>query len=134
MNRTQVWSTAVLCTLLSTGLATVYVAWQHGFGSGDLTAMLVWSIPLGVLTARLFAAVLGRLKGMTLIRRAILLALAGVVTAVGWTIGLAVLLGGWLRAFSFPVGPIWVVSCALSGVFAASVPAGTSDNENSGPS
>ncbi len=134
MNGRQRWATAALCALLSLGLAMTYVAWQEGFGAGDLTAMLIWSVPLGVLLSRLFAVVRRWLPGRTLTRRALILALTGVVAALGWTMGLAMLLGGWLLAFSFPVGPIWIIASAVSGVFAASVSAGTAENGHSRPS
>ncbi len=121
VNGRQVWTTAALCVLLSVGLASLYVASNDGFGSGDLSAMAIWSIPLAIVCARILPMVHRRLWSRALVIRAILLLLTGAVVGLTWTVIVSMLLGGWIFAFSFPVGLIWLIAGGLSGLFIAAV-------------
>lgn len=119
MNSRQTWLIAAVCASLSLATTTLYLALQSWFGVSDLSSMVFWSLPFAILVSRTLAIAAGRLHGKRPVVRAMLLALVGSVAGIGWFFVAASLLGGWIMAFSFPVGFIWLVSAAVSGLFAA---------------
>ncbi|HEX6965341.1 MAG TPA: hypothetical protein VF166_06050 [Gemmatimonadaceae bacterium] len=103
----------------ATGAAALYLADNAWFGAGDLWAMLFWSVPFGVLLAIVIGPLSRRLAAAaTLWRYGALVPLAGVLGYL-WTVIVALVLGGWIGAFSFPVLFCWVAGGLLGGVVAA---------------
>src|SRR5437870_2553489 len=87
---------AVIC-------AALYLSLNDWFGAGDLPAMLVWSLPLGALVAFSVGRAFARVSGRSQRVRMTALATTGALTGVLWTFAAALILGGWIGAFSFPV-------------------------------
>jgi hypothetical protein len=101
--------------------ATMYVAAHSGFGRGDLPAFGLWPVVLILpLLAVLRASdpfVLHRPRAARVIVALALGALSGVL----FTIALAVGMGGWIGAFSFPVPYIWSGGAAMASAIGALV-------------
>ena len=98
--------------LASSVVAAAIVVTAGGFGADDLAAFLVWTLPFSVVVGVTTAALAPRLSRA---RPAVALALAGLVavaSAVLWTIAVALVLGPFVLAFSFPVFPCWVAGAA----------------------
>src|SRR3954471_4643396 len=113
------WLVGIATLLTSIAVAVAYLAKNRWFGIGDLSAMVVWSVPLAILVAVLT----GRLGRSRLISGALLrylvLVLLGAVAGYLWTLFAAILLGGWIGAFSFPVLFCWVGAGVAGGITAA---------------
>jgi len=111
---------AGLAAVAGSVLAAVgYLATNRWFGAGDLSCMILWSLPLGVLV---FGAVLILRPRLTRLGYAwhysILLPL-GAALGIAWGVAAALILGGWIFAFSFPVFICWLVGGLSGGVAAA---------------
>ena len=117
---------AVIC-------AVVYLSLNDWFGAGDLPAMLVWSLPLGALVAFTVGRALPRVSGRSQRARIIALAAIGVLTGVIWTFAAALILGGWIGAFSFPVLYCWAIGGLLGGLVAARINSQERTSESSPP-
>jgi len=103
--------------LTASGLARFWVWSAAGYGRGDLRAFDRWtglSVPIFVLVALFFTLSVERspLKTVTAA------AGWGVCFVVGETMALALLLGPWVGAFSFPVVPCWGVAAILALILA----------------
>jgi hypothetical protein len=123
-NGTRVKDRIPLIAAISAELFAIATAWffvtgNNGFGSGDLPAMSIWSVPLALLVYLAFKGILRRFSRLSPLALYIILIIGG--GALGFvTTALAVsLLGGAFFAFSFPVFVCWVLSGALAGLVAA---------------
>lgn len=103
--------------------AVGYLATNQWFGAGDLSGLTIWSLPLGALTFVSFRPVVARLRGARTSWRYVALVTLGSVLGIGWTVASALLLGGWLMAFSFPAPFYWPAAGLLAGIAAAWLPA-----------
>ncbi|MEP6620910.1 MAG: hypothetical protein ABJE47_16415 [bacterium] len=101
------------------GVALAYVASNDWFGSGDLRAMVFWSLPPAVLVAALAAPVARRLNRSGAFLHYLVLVPLGAAVGFLWTVCAAMLLGGWIATFSFPVLFCWVGGGVLGGIAAA---------------
>jgi hypothetical protein len=117
---------AVIC-------AAVYLSLNDWFGAGDLPAMLVWSLPLGALVAITVGRALPRVSGRSQRARIIVLAAIGVLTGVLWTFAAALILGGWIGSFSFPVLYCWAIGGLLGGLVATRIDSQERTLESSPP-
>jgi hypothetical protein len=108
-------------TLGAVGAAVCYLAANSWFGSGDLPAMVFWSAPLGGLVAmavRMLSPLLDRARRAW---RFAAFAILGGILGYLWTVAVALILGGWIAAFSFPVLFCWMAGGILGGTAAALV-------------
>lgn len=116
----QDWLLGPLVCLAVSGLFAVgYVLAQGGFGAGDLTAVLVWTVPLALLLgllARLSRPLWARFHPLL---AWLLAAFLGLGAGLIWTLGAAMLIGPWFGAFSVPVLFCWAGG-GLSGLVAGS--------------
>ena len=89
----------------------IYVASRHGFGAGDVWAFLLWLMPLSVITGGVAVA----LGGSTLrpVLRHTLSVIFSLVGGFLFTWGVAMFLGPWFQAFSFPVLYFWMLGPLL---------------------
>ena len=99
--------------------AALYLSLNDWFGSGDLPAMFVWSLPLGAMVAFSLGRALPRFAAWRPRSRTAALAAIGAFIGALWTFAAALLLGGWIGAFSFPVLYCWVAGGLLGGLAAA---------------
>lgn len=119
VSRRPSWLAGLITVLGALGAAVLYLAGNAWFGAGDLWAMLFWSVLLGALLAIVVGPLSRRLAAApTLWRYAALVPLGGLLGYL-WTWVVALLLGGWIGAFSFPVLFCWVAGGLLGGVAAA---------------
>ncbi len=122
MKRSPTWLAGVISVLGAFSAAVLYLAANAWFGAGDLFAMFLWSLPLGLIVAVTAGFLVPRLSlGHAVTRYALLLPLGGLLGFL-WTAVAAVLLGGWIGAFSFPVLFCWVAGGLLGGIAAAWLP------------
>jgi hypothetical protein len=122
VRRRPIWLAGVISALGALSAAALYLAANAWFGAGDLFAMFLWSIPLGLIVAVTTGFVSPRLSGVSAFTRyALLLPLGGLLGFL-WTALAALLLGGWIGAFSFPVFFCWVAGGLLGGIAAAWLP------------
>ena len=88
------------------------LARQQGFGSGDIGSFFFWTLPLALLVAVLGLAGLRPLRRVPGgVRWVLVVGAAGLVT-VGWLYGVALVLGPWMGAFSFPIVYPWLLGVA----------------------
>ena len=109
----------VTTVIAAVGYATTYVALHDWFGRGDLIAMMTWSLPLAFGVAVLMTALSARIARTSAALTFVLFAASGAILGVLWTVLVALVLGGWIAAFSFPVLWCWVAGGFLGGIAAA---------------
>lgn len=107
---------AIVCLVTSLLSAAAFVAANNWIGVGDLSAMIAWSLPLAGLIYVAFSQLVVRLSRMHTAWLYVTLTLVGAAAGIVWTIVAALLLGGWIAAFSFPVLFCWVSSGLASGI------------------
>lgn len=114
------WLLAPLVCLAASGLlAVAYVVSQGGFGAGDLTPALIWTVPLALMLAALARALRPLWRRLHPLLSWLLSSMLGLVLGFAWTLAVALLLGPWFGAFSIPVLFCWTGG-GLSGLVAAS--------------
>jgi len=113
------WLVGGVTLSAAVGIALAYLAANHWFGSGDLTAMVAWSVPLAMAVAVLTARLTRSLGAAGTLRYYIVLVPVGALSGWLWALCAAVILGGWIGAFSFPVLFCWVGAGVMGGVTAA---------------
>ena len=119
MNRSHALIAGVTATLGAILAAILYLAANRWFGAGDLSSMVIWSLPLGVLVGLAVRLVAARFtRAGRLWRFAALVAIGGGIGLV-WTIAAGLILGAWIGAFSFPVLFCWFAGGLLGGVVGA---------------
>lgn len=110
------WIARVAPLLFSVALTVIYLAFNQWFGAGDLSAMIIWSIPftllVGAVVNRSTARATRRSRGWQLM----LLGLGPALLGVGWVLVAALVLGPWIGAFSFPIAIIWMLAGVLTGM------------------
>lgn len=119
VRRTSAWLAGLVALVGSIGSALAFLASNEWFGAGDLSAMVVWSLPLGtliVVTARVLSS---RLAAARTIWQYFTLVPVCALVGVIWAIIVALLLGGYVGAFSFPVLFCWIAGATLGGITAA---------------
>lgn len=98
--------------------AASYVAVHQWFGRGDLAAMATWSSPLALGVAVVIPVVARRVSRLGIAPALLTLLGAGVMLGVLWTGAVAMILGGWIATFSFPVLVCWTAGGFFGGVTA----------------
>lgn len=90
---------------------------QQGFGKGDTSAFLCWTIPLALAIAagrRTWAALFGTSRPAV---RVLTLLVVAAALAYGWLWLVHLVLGPLLYAFSFPVFYVWLAGSSAQLVF-----------------
>jgi hypothetical protein len=120
VNRWHALGPALLLAVVSWTVALAHVARNYWFDAGDLRPFAFWCVVAGVLAY----PALRTLKRRTARAGSLLLlciaSLAGLVFAVAWTFLVALVLGGWMGAFGFPVLLCWIVG-SVFGFLASAV-------------
>ena len=93
--------------------AASYIAAHQWFGRNDLPAMATWSLPLALATSWLLAALAPRLSRGGTAMAFITCVAVGAIAGVIWSVVVAVILGPWIAAFSFPVLMSWTAGGLL---------------------
>lgn len=119
MNRSSAWLAGIIAVLGAVGAALAYLASNAWFGAGDLSAMVIWSLPLGALLAVTAGVLSRRLIAVRALWHYVALVPTGAVVGYLWTLVAAVVMGPWIGAFSFPVLFCWVAGGMLGGIAAA---------------
>jgi hypothetical protein len=94
---------------------------NDGFGVGDIWSFLFWSMPFAAgvaVLARLLRRLCCRLSPLVTY---LVAALSGALSGVVWTFVVALFLGSWFGAFSFPVFSCWMAGGASGMVSASTV-------------
>lgn len=105
-------TSALVNIFVSLVVAVGLLARQQGFGSGDLGSFFFWTLPLALLVAALGPAGLRPLRRVPGGVRWVLLGLLAGLVTVGWLYGVALVLGPWMGAFSFPIVYPWLLGVA----------------------
>jgi hypothetical protein len=113
------WPVGLVTLASALGIAIAYLTANHWFGSGDLTAMLLWSLPLAAAVAALTGRLTRSLTTTGALGHYVVLVPLGTLSGGLWTVCAAILLGGWIGAFSFPVLFCWVGAGVMGGITAA---------------
>jgi len=87
--------------------------------SGDIPAMVFWSLPLSLLVYFTFRGLLRRIVFASAPISYLVLTLTGAVLGIASTAIALLFLGGWIFAFGFPVLYCWVIGGALAGITAS---------------
>lgn len=119
MTHRQTLLIAALALLLSVGMAGGSVIYRDGFGAGDLPGMAVLSALFASYLAWLLAVLRARLLARPAVYTLFLLPIAGAAGSAAWFVLIALVMRGWMLAFSFPVGLIWTVAGLTCGVVVA---------------
>lgn len=98
---------AFVAYVTASGSAVAYLATNEWFGAGDLAAMAVYTAPLAALIF-LFVRASWFQDRLTTVARYVVAVAAGLLLGMAWTVIVAILLGGWILAFSFPVAVCWL--------------------------
>ena len=109
---------AFIAVLVAFVVAFLLLAFNHWFGVEDLTAFGGWSLPFAFLVAVLSLAFARISKRRSRKFRYVVGALVGLVAGFGYTYGVALMLGPWFAAFSFPVLYCWMAG-AVAGIWSA---------------
>jgi hypothetical protein len=86
--------------------AGAWVVSHDGFGAGDIAALLLWSLPLGVGVALASLAIRKTWQPSSSLLRVVVAAALGALLGSVWTLAIAWMMGPWFGTFSFPVLPI----------------------------
>ena len=121
MRTRERWILRVAPLLFAVGLALVYLALNDWFGAGDLSALVVWSIPFTLLMGSTVRRLSVRSAGWSRGRQLLLLGSAPAILGFAYVFVVALVLGPWIGAFSFPVAHIWMLAGALTGLLAAAL-------------
>lgn len=78
------------------------------FFGGDLWALSLYSIPLATLLLVVGLSLNRLTRRWSSLARVVLVSLSGASIGFGWTLVVAMLLGPWFGAFSFPVVYCWI--------------------------
>jgi hypothetical protein len=92
----------------SLGAFSILVALRRpAWASHEHLALLVWSVPLGLLVLLLSLAVRRRVMNASVLARIAVALVAGVLSGVAWSYASYYLSGGWVMAFDAPVLFCW---------------------------
>jgi hypothetical protein len=94
--------------------AGLYVAFNHDFGSGDLSSFALWCAIYGIGVAVVASLTAHWIPSRPRIVRAIAGFAIGLLFGVSFTYALALGMGPWIMAFSFPILWLWAVSGGIT--------------------
>jgi peptidoglycan/LPS O-acetylase OafA/YrhL len=112
---------AIISIISAVAAAALYLSFNDWFGSGDLVAMFFWSLPLGALVWFAMRRAGPRFANRRPRAQSAALGAIGALTGFLWTFLAALILGGWIGAFIFPVLYCWTLGGLLGGLAAARV-------------
>ena len=104
--------TGAVCLIASVLVAVLMVALQGGFGAGDMWSFLFWTLPFAVGMAVVGSLSMKLFCRLSFFIRYSVAALSGGLLGFIWTFIVALVLGPWFGAFSFPVLLIWAAGGA----------------------
>ncbi|MEM8584102.1 MAG: hypothetical protein AAGF87_07535 [Bacteroidota bacterium] len=90
--------------------AIIVLYLQDWFGSGDIYALLFWTVPLAVGLAASGQTVLTLFRTKNRLLRLLLMVLTSGLIAFGFVYLVYMLVGPWINAFSMPVFYLWMAS------------------------
>lgn len=106
------------CLIASAVVVTIEIILNGGFGIRDLIPFtfltLLFTIGIGVVSLALIIPYAFIPRWLTYLLAVIL----GIMCSFVWTMTVSILLGPWVRAFSFPILPPWLAG-GISGLFAS---------------
>lgn len=96
---------------LITGLisALVVLVFQDWFGSNDIFPFLLWTVPLAIAFSVSGESILGQIKTKRFFHRSLFIFTIAVFVSIGWVLGVYLILGSWIYAFSIPVFYLWII-------------------------
>lgn len=104
---------AAVSVVASLAAAVAAVVLAGGFGEDDLGSFLFWTLPFAALVGAAAVALTRLVAGRSVAVFLLVAVPVAVVAAALWTIAVAVLLGPFFFAFSFPVLPCWAAGGAV---------------------
>jgi hypothetical protein len=105
---------AVAFAVVSWSLAAAYVAAHRGFGSGDLPGFAFWSVLLALPAYAVLRVFDRRSTAWRPAPTYLAAAALGTLAGVASTLLVALILGGWIGAFSFPVFLCWLAGSLVA--------------------
>ena len=96
---------------------TVVLLRQNWFGKGDTYAFVFWSIPLAVGLAICGETILNLFRKIHFALRLILIIVTSGLISLCWVYFVYLILGPWIRAFSFPIFYLWIIGCSIQLLF-----------------
>lgn len=103
---------ATVCLLVSIFVAVMKIAVNGGFGASDLRPFILWTLPFAVVITSLKKGLISIFGRLSLIYRYVVASVLGIIGGTLWTYLVALSLGPWFGAFSFPVLICWIVGGA----------------------
>lgn len=107
--RVAAFVTGLLGSAAAVLFAFLYVAVNHGFGASDIRGFAFWSAPFAVLLAVVALLSRGWLQQAPRPLCFILSAILGLSYGFVWTVAVALGMGPWVGAFSFPILYLWML-------------------------
>lgn len=109
---------AIINLFVSCSVAIVFINMNQGFGSSDLWTFIFWTLPFVGLAAGITSPSIKLYRRLSFVLRLIVAVIIGALVGFLWTYIVAIFLGPWFGAFSFPVIYCWIVG-GISGMIAA---------------
>lgn len=107
-NRNQHLLISIIFLLISMLTSGLYVIKEDGFGKNDLLPFVIWSLPLSLVFS-FISKKIEKYKDLKKVTVAYLLALlGGMGIPLAYVICVAITLGPWAMAFSFPIHLFWI--------------------------
>jgi hypothetical protein len=107
--RVVAFGTGLIGSAAAVLFAFLYVAANDWFGASDIASFAFWSAPFAVLMAAVALLSRSWLQQASRTRRIILSALLGLCYGLVWTVAVALGMGPWIGAFSFPILYLWML-------------------------
>jgi hypothetical protein len=97
--------------------ALVALYFQDWFGSGDISALMFWTIPLVVALSTSGKTILALYRTRNKLLRFLLSILLGGLISLGFFFLVYLIIGPWINAFSLPIFYLWAGGCFMQLLF-----------------
>ena len=104
----------ILTCLISLSLVLYRQKW---FGKGDFSAFIFWTIPFAVALAVSGKTIIYIARSVHFLIRVFLIVLISVILSFSWALCVALFLGPWIGAFSFPLLYLWIAGSIIQLLF-----------------
>jgi len=96
---------------------TIVLFRQNWFGKGDTYAFILWTVPLAVGLAVTGRTIVYLFRTSSYLLRLLFIILISGLLSFGWAYCVALVLGPWIGAFSFPILYLWIGGSILQLLF-----------------
>ena len=120
LSRAPAFLAVPVCLTTVLVLAALRVHQRSGYGMGDLVAVVFWTVPLAVILWGMGSLFFGSWERQCAIEKWTLAIFLGGVCGYLWKVVVAIQMGPWFGAFSFPMAILWIVGGA-AGLLVANI-------------